>query len=174
VATAFVLMAIAAGVAIAADRYNAPPVAPDFMIGSTTVRLSGRCAPDRVARHLISRLDAFDSGRARAFSRGFLARTTPARLIFNPYDTEALPGYRSALKTRAGIERIARALYRRGDGWTATRLQPPTGKASSRAIFGLSLRITRPGSSAYSAGVKLIIACESGRITRWNGPVGPS
>jgi hypothetical protein len=87
---AFVLVGTAAA-AFAAYRYNAPPVAPDFTIGSTTVPLSGRCAPDRVARHLISRLDAFDSGRARAFSRGFPARTTPARLIFNPTPPRRCP-----------------------------------------------------------------------------------
>ncbi len=167
-------MAAATGAAFAADRYNAPPVAPDFSIGSTTVALTGRCTPDRVARHLISRLDAFDSGRARAFSRAFPAGTKSARWVFNPYDDEALPGYRSALKTQPGIERIARALYRRGDGWTATRLLPPCGSASSsRATYGLSLRVTRRGLPSYDAGAKVIIDCDSGRITRWNGPVGP-
>jgi hypothetical protein len=172
----FVLMATAAGAAFAAGRYNAPPVAPDFTIGATTVPLSGRCAPDRVARHLILRLEAFDSGRARAFSRGFPASVRSARWIFNPYAGEALPGYRASLRTRPGIERIVRALYRRGDGWTATRLGPPTGAASppGRAIYGLSLRVTRRGFQPYDAGVKVIVACDSGRITRWNGPIGPS
>jgi hypothetical protein len=172
---ACVIVAAGAGSAIAAHRYNAPPVAADFAIGATTVPLAGRCAPNRVARHLIYRLDALDSGWARAFSRGFPPRTSPARLVFSPYNEEALPGYRPTLNTQPGIERVARALYRRGDGWTATRLQPPTGTASpsGRATYGLSLRVTRRGFPQYDAGAKIIIDCTSGRITRWNGPIGP-
>lgn len=169
---AAVLLAVPAGAALGAYHYNAPPVAPDFTIGSTTLPLSGSCAPDRVARHLIARLDAFDSGRARAFSRGFLSRATSATLIFNPYDGERLPGYRPSSRTRPGIERIARGLHARGDGWTATRLQPPTGSAGDRAIYHLSLRVTRRDAPPYNAGVKVIVACDTGRITRWNGPVG--
>src|SRR5437879_4887733 len=144
VAVMAALAGVSAGASSGGHRYNAPPVAPNFTIGSTTVPLAGRCAPGRVARHVISRLDAFDSGRARAFRRGFPASNKPARWIFNPYAGEALPGYRPALQTRPGIERIARALYRRGDGWTATSLQPPTDTASpGRPIYGLSLRVMR-------------------------------
>jgi hypothetical protein len=168
--------ATAASASTGAYHYNAPPVSPDFTVGATTVSLSGQCAPDLVARHLIYRLDAFDSGRARAFGRAFLASSRAARWIFNPYSGEALPGYRPSRKTRAGIEGIVHALYRRGDDWTATQLQPPTGTVGSpgSAIYGLSLRVTRRGSSSYDQGVKLVIACDSGRITRWNGPIGPS
>jgi hypothetical protein len=170
------ITATAASASTSAYRYNAPPVAPDFTVGSTTVSLSGQCTPDRVARHLIYRLDAFDSGRARAFSRGFLASDRSARWIFNPYSGEPLPGYRPSRRTRPGIEGIVHALYRRGDGWTAAELQPPTGTVGlpGSAIYGLSLRVTRRGRSSYDQGVKLIIACVSGRITRWNGPIGPS
>jgi hypothetical protein len=166
----------AAGASSGARHYNAPPVSPDFKVGSSTVSLPQLCAPDRVARSVISRLDAFDSGRARAFSRGFVSSSNPARWIFNPYSEETLPGYRSKLKTRPGIERIARALYRRSDGWTATQLQPPTGAAGppNRAIYGLFLQVVRRGYAPYETGVKVIIACNSGRIARWNGPVGPS
>ena len=167
--------ATAAGASRGGYHYNAPPVSPDFTVGSTTVSLPERCAPDRVARSVISRLDAFDSGHARAFSRGFVASRNPARWIFNPYSGEALPGYRSSLKTRPGIQRIAGALYRRGDGWTAMQLQPPTGGVGPRgAIYGLTLQIIRRGHASYEAGVKLIVACDSGRISRWNGPIGPS
>ena len=100
----------------------------------------------------------------------------PHRCIFYPYDGEALPGYRPSLRARPGIERIARALYRRGDGWTATELGSPTGTAGlpDRAVYGLSLRVTRRGHATYSTGVKVVIACDSGRIKRWNGPIGPS
>jgi hypothetical protein len=168
--------AAAAGASVGGYHYNAPPVSAGFTVGTTTVSLSGRCAPDRVAQTLITRLDAFDSGRARAFSRGFIASATAARSTFNPYSGEALPAYRPSWKTRPAIERVAQALYRRGDGWTATRLQPPTGTASppGKAIYGLFLRVTRRGFAMYSTGVKLIVACDSGRITRWNGPIGPS
>jgi hypothetical protein len=173
---AFVLAAASTGAAFAVYDYNAPPVTPDFSIGPTTVLLTERCAPDRVARHLISRLDAFDSGRARAFSRAFPARSAAsARQVFNPYSGEALPGYRSSLKLRPTIERVARALYRRGDGWTATRLLPPQGILSrNEAIYGLSLRVTRRGVPSYDTGVKVIIDCATGRVKRWNGPVGSS
>lgn len=158
------------------DHYNAPPASPDFTVGSTTVSLPEQCAPDRVARSVISRLDTFDSGRARAFSHGFLAGKSPARQTFDPYNGEALPGYRSSLKTQPGIERIARALHRRGDGWTATQLGPPTGTVGlpGRAVYGLTLQVIRRGYASYEGNVKLVIACDSGRISHWVGPGGPS
>jgi hypothetical protein len=173
--------ALAAGVAVTADQaasaphYNAPPVAPNFILGTTTVPLRPRCMPERVAQHLISRLDAFDSGRARAFSRAFPASSAPATNVFRPYSGEALPGYRDSLSTRPGVERIVRALYRRGDGWTALRLDPPQGNplGPGRAVYGLGLRVTRRHVPQYETGAKIVINCTTGRVIRWLGPVGP-
>ena len=169
---AAVLAAVTAATAGASEggyHYNAPPVSSDFTVGSTTVSLSGRCVPDRVAQDLITRLDGFDSARARAFSRGLIASRSAARLIFNPYSGEALPGYRPSLKTRPGIERVAHALYRRGDGWTATQLQPPTGTASppGKAIYGLFLRVTRVASRSTP-----LARSSSWRVTRGGSRAG--
>lgn len=171
---AFVVLAVGStALAQPRDGRTAPPVAPEFSVGTTTAELRPACAPTRVASHVIARLDAFDWGRGRAFARGFqgAAATTDAR--FAPYGDERLPARFLHLRPPAGITRMVRALHRRGDGWTALRLQPPASSDGRVAIYGLFVRVARPDAPAYETGVKLIIDCRTGRFIRWLGPVAP-
>lgn len=163
-----VLLAIACLAADVSHAHHAPPaqpVAPEFVIDGTDVLLSGPCEPRRVARRVIALLDAFNNGRARAFSRGFAVRAE-----FHPYNGTALappPG-----RGRWRIERFVGRRHKARDSWTATRLTPPQTSPPAppaNAVYGLSFRV-RVGSYDRVRGSKLVIDCRSGNIDRWVGP----
>ena len=103
-----------------------------------------------------------------------VARAAPSKRLLRMLGDERLVARYLHLRPSAGIVRIARALHARGDGWTALRLQPPTGSAGGVAVYGLFLRVTRRDAPEYKTGVKLIVDCQTGRFIRWLGPGGPS
>jgi hypothetical protein len=158
---ASVLALALVSVAPASHRPSPSPVEPGFVIRATTASLTGKCEPSVAARRLIALLDAFNQGRARAFSRGFAYRST-----FEPYnDSRLAPG---TLGPGRAIEQFVWRRHRRGDSWAATTLVPPV-EARGQAIYGLDLKV-RVGGRRFTTGAKVVIDCRTGRVPRWVGP----
>lgn len=146
---------------------NAPARSADFRLGSTTIRLPKSCRPAAVKRRVIVAVAAFNVGRADAFAHAFTKRGE-----FHPYSASIGAGFIG----RARIARFVNDRYRAGDGWTATRLQPPRGSVGlpKWAVYGLSLRVGHQGTLlGEEVGAKLVIDCASGLLTRWIGPSLP-
>lgn len=160
VVAAVLLLAPPAG--RAAHRSPAPTVAPTFTIHRTQATLRGFCEPERAARRLLWMIDAFNSGRLRAFSRGFTARTS-----FHPYSEVQ----RYAMSGRSDIERFARRRHALGDGWTATDLRAPRESGPYESIYSLGLSVKHRGTPVYKTGTKIIIRCATGKVSRWVGPI---
>jgi hypothetical protein len=139
----------------------AQEVSRDFAVGGTPLRLPGRCGPAAARTRVTGALRAFDLAGANAFARHFVVRAN-----MQPY-TASQPSLN--LNGRPEIAAFAARRVARGDGWTAVRLLPPTGRAGlpSEAVYGLTLRVSWHGADA---GVKLVIDCRSGLIARWVGP----
>jgi hypothetical protein len=165
--------AFAASAVSAPTDEPAPPTSPDFTVAQTAFSPPGACAVEPTTRQLIGLLRAFNSGYARAFSRRFEKNGG-----FHPYTglRLAVRGWQiaSGVSGRAAIERVVRARHAAGDGWTATKVLPPqrAGDQPERAVYGLSLQVTRGARTPYTSGSKIIVRCSSGRIIRWVGPVG--
>jgi hypothetical protein len=135
------------------------------VVFSVAEQRSWLCAADTVTRRLVGMLDAFNTGRARAFSRGF---TVSGR--FEPYNGAP----RRYVATRHGaIESIVRARHQAGDRWTMFRVVPPAdlNTGLGEAIYGLNLHVKRRGIASYDQGAKIVIVCASGRVRIWLGPV---
>ena len=157
-------LAFAAG---AAHRAPVSPVAPGFKIRPTTASLQGMCHPEATARRLIRLLDAFNSGRAREFSRRFTADATLHPYSGGPDDFQR--------RGRSALERFVWRRHRSGDTWAATALHPPpTHNGQHVAVYGLGIRVQRFGRPTYEAGAKVIVVCSTGRVLRWVGPLWKS
>jgi hypothetical protein len=142
-------------------RPAAQELSRDFRLAATPLRLPVRCRPRAVKARVATALRAFDLAGAKTFARQF---TTGANM--QPY-TASRPFI--DLKGRAEIANFATRRAARGDGWTAVKLEPPTGTAGlpAEAIYGLTLRTTWAGTAA---GAKLVLDCRTGLIARWVGP----
>jgi hypothetical protein len=143
---------------------NAPARTADFRLGSTTINLPKACRPAAVNRRVSAALASFNAGRADAFAHAFTKRGE-----FHPYPASIAAGFVGRLR----IARFANDRYRAGDGWTATRLQPPRGSVGlpKWTVYGLSLRVGHQGTLlSEQVGAKLVIDCASGLLRRWIGP----
>lgn len=135
------------------------------VVFTVAAQRSWLCAPDTVTRRLVGMLDAFNTGRARAFSRGF---TVSGR--FEPYNGAS----RRYVATRHGaIESIVRARHLAGDRWKMFGVSPPADLSTGlhEAIYGLNQHVKRHGIASYDQGAKIVIVCASGRVRIWLGPV---
>jgi hypothetical protein len=139
---------------------NAPTAAPGFLIAPSPRSLPRKCAVAWVKRRVFGIVGAFDAGLGDRFLRGF-ARS---RISFEPYDRPV---------QRRAIASFVSDRYRRGDGWTATRLSPPVGRAGlpAEAVYGVELRLSRAGAVSRTSGAKVVVDCRSGLVRRWVGPV---
>jgi hypothetical protein len=113
-------------------------------------------------------LTAFNRGEGARFAAFFDRRGT-----FNPYlGADHVGAYRPGRNGVSGQKKIARvvaALHRANHGWTAYRLVPPV-RADAGAIYGLFVRISRRTRHWYDKGIKLVVSCTSGHVSRWQGP----
>lgn len=107
--------------------------------------------------------DSLQQGGGAAFADGF------ARPTFHPY---AFRIGGSGFSDRESIVSFVAERHEAGDGWSATKLQPPTGQAGSpdEATYGLALRVSQPGELVRRGGAKLIVDCRSGLLVTWVGP----
>jgi hypothetical protein len=143
---------------------NGAARAADFRLESTSIDLPKSCRPGVVKRRVSTALASFNVGRADVFAQGFATRGE-----FHPYTVSIGAGFVG----RTRIARFVNARYRSGDGWTATRLQPPRGSVGlpKWTVYGLSLRLTYQDKLlAEQVGAKLVIDCASGLFRRWIGP----
>jgi hypothetical protein len=87
---------------------------------------------------------------------------------FQPYTATQPP---LNLRGRPRIASFARRRAAKGDGWTAAKLDPPTGSEGlpREAVYGIALQVSSPKGGG-EGGVKLVIDCRSGLIARWVGP----
>jgi hypothetical protein len=139
----------------------AQEVARDFAVRTTPLRLPTRCRPAVVKRRVVHALRAFDLAGGATFARNFTRNA-----YMQPYTASNPP---LNLDGRPAIAAFAARRAMNGDGWTAARLDPPFGRAGLpvEAVYGLTLRLTWHGGDT---GVKLVIDCRSGLISRWVGP----
>jgi hypothetical protein len=151
---------------VACSRTGRKPLAQelsrDFAVVPTGLRYPRRCGPSAVRTRIAAALRAFDLAGANAFARNF-TRGANAQ----PY-TDTRPPLN--LRGRSQIADFAARRTAHGDGWTAARLLPPAGGAGAGgAIYGMTLRVSSRSGGGEN-GVKLVIDCRSGLISRWVGP----
>ena len=146
---------------------HAPDTTPDFTVDPTSVELPRPCDVAHVKPRLLSIVHAFNTGRGRTFADQFTPRPS-----FQPYTGDAGRRYATHPRvTSRELTRFVNARYAAGDGWTASRLEPPLGDAGlpAEAIYGLSLTVSYPR-GRIDGGAKIIISCSSGLVRRWVGP----
>jgi hypothetical protein len=146
-------------------KVNAVAVRANFAVEGTDPGLIGRCKPLLVERQLRQMLEAFNRGLGWTFESNF----QPLQR-FDPYN-----GSRSRGRSYpAGIIPFVRARWRAGDGWTGISLRLPAVSGSSDGVFSLRLQVTQRGKVVSEGGTKIAIACQSGKIIHWVGPlIGP-
>jgi hypothetical protein len=144
---------------------NAAAVSPTFVVTPSAVELPGRCNVTSVERRVRAVLSVFNLGFGPLFAKNFVRRGQ-----FHPY-TGTIKG--SGFVGRGRIADFVRTRYRKGDGWTASRLLSPQGSAGlpTRAVYGLDFRVSYQGAVvAEHAGAKLVVDCRSGLLEKWVGP----
>jgi len=144
---------------------NAAAVGPGFVLTPARVNLPPRCNPAAVHRKVRRMLSVFNLGFGPIFAKHF---TRTGNL--HPY-TGSIAG--SGFVGRGRIASFVRTRYRKGDGWTASRLLSPQGSVGlpKRTVYGLEFRVSYQGAVvAEQAGAKLVVDCRSGLLTRWVGP----
>jgi hypothetical protein len=110
-------------------------------------------------------LGSFNAGRPYYFVAPFSEHNAH----FEPYN-----GSRDTFTGGRGeIASFVRTRHRAGDGWTGLSLIPPA-QTTTRAIYGLNLRVVKGTARPYTQGVKLVIVCSTGRVERWLGPAAPA
>jgi hypothetical protein len=149
------------------SRTTPPPLALGFVITETSVTLSEGCRAAPVRRLLSRMLQAFNTGDAAGFARGFTEDG-----FFQPYVGTFSEIGLHGLQGRSAIEEFAAVRYEAGDGWTGRRLEPPQGDVgvAREAIYGLRLELSTFGEATGMAGAKLVIECQSGLVATWVGP----
>jgi len=152
-------------VAAPPGKVNAPAVSQDFAVQGTDPGLVARCKPDLIETQLRQMLEAFNRGLGWTFESNF----QPADR-FDAYNGSRHLGHRYPV----GIVPFVRARWSAGDGWTALALRLPTAAGGSDGVFSLRLQVTQHGNVVSESGTKIAIACQSGKIIHWVGPlVGP-
>jgi hypothetical protein len=143
---------------------HAQEVTEDFRVAATPVALPTRCRPNVVGERLVHVVRAFNLGATAAFARDFTARA-----VMQPY-TGSAPFVQ--LIGRDAIARFAGDRDERGDGWTVSAVDPPTGSAGlpREAVYLLHVRVSARGAAFGAGGAKVVIACRSGLIVKWVGP----
>jgi hypothetical protein len=144
---------------------NAAAVGPGFVVTPARIDLPPRCNAAAVERRVRSALSVFNLGFGPDFAKHFALRGQ-----FHPY-TGSIKG--QGFIGRGRIAGFVRTRYRKGDGWTASRLLSPQGSVGlpKRAVYGLAFRVSYQGAVvAEQAGAKLVVDCRSGLLTRWVGP----
>jgi hypothetical protein len=146
---------------------TAPPTTPSFSVARTPVELAARCRPRPVRQLVVAMLTAFNLGAGGVFADGFI------KPIFHPYSFR-IAG--SGFTDQDSIVSFVAERHQAGDGWSAIKLQPPTGEVGlpDEAIYGLDLRVSQRGALVRRGGAKLIVDCRSGLLVTWVGPAyGP-
>jgi hypothetical protein len=144
---------------------NARATSSNFAVTDTPLSLPTRCAPSAVRSRIARTLSAFNFGDGARFAKQFVRNAD-----FHPY-TASIRGH--GFVGGARIARFVRSRYAAGDGWTATRLLPPHGRAGlpSSTVYRLDFVVSHQGATvAEGAGSKFVVDCASGRLRRWVGP----
>jgi hypothetical protein len=147
---------------------NAPPTTPNFVVARTDLELDAECRPNPVRQLAVAMLTAFNRGKGATFADGF------AKPLFHPYSFR-IAG--SGFTDKDSISQFVTERHKAGDGWSATKLWPPTGQAGLpyQAVYGLDLRISQHGKLIRRGGAKLVIDCATGLLATWVGPAyGPT
>lgn len=160
--------AVRADVVVACSRRGRVPraqeVVDDFAVAATPPALPSRCRPGPVSARILHAVRAFNLGAGAAFARDFTGHA-----LMQPYTGS--PTF-VQLVGRAPLRRFAGDRYARGDGWTASAVVPPSGRANlpQEGIYRLDLRVTSRGAPFGAGGAKVVVDCRTGLITVWVGP----
>jgi hypothetical protein len=117
-------------------------------------------------RSLVADMDA---GNGTAVAAHFLAGPDLRWEVYGHFDPPN--GSKGALRTATAIASFAHEVRASHDLWTYLAAVPPVGNAGlpDTAVYGLSLRI-KANAGERAAGAKVVIDCNSGRITHMVGP----
>jgi hypothetical protein len=142
---------------------NARALSPAFRVAGGSARLPAPCRATRVRSAVRDVLTSFDNGRGTVFAARFAARAR-------------LRAYGSEVNGRRALMRFVRTRYEAGDGWTASRLEPPrrTDERPEQAMYRLRIAVSLQGSVvSRDATARLAVNCRTGLLGRWTGPSVP-